>query len=409
MQGGDVGPESPVTGNLRADAVIRAGEGCAPFAYGHGEGSNLAPTASAQARPTEALVDEDIVFDASGSTDDRTPADQLEYAWDFGDGTSGAGQTVHHAYAEPGEYSATVTVTDEGGLSDTATVSITVTGAPDLVISDLTTVNNTGGGGGGKPRAGDKVTIQATVENRGSAEAAASEVGFALDGQPMAGSPVATGALGAGDSATVTLTWDTRGVKGDHQLRAVADAGEDVVESLEGNNGATLDVSVRGNKVTNGDFEQEDDAGTAPEGWTASSQGAGTTEWSEDGGADGSRGASITGNGGSAVLQGVPTWTSDPIDVTAGEILDLRVTVSTDGVSSAPGVGLTYLGAAGQVLDTVRLISVPLATDGLATLEESVTLPPGVVRVRVVLFGFSATDLRTAGTVTFDDVGLYGP
>jgi hypothetical protein len=28
--------------------------------------------------------------------------------------------------------------------------------------------------------------------------------------------------------------------------------------------------------------------------------------------------------------------------------------------------------------------------------------------VRVVLFGFAPTDLRTAGTVIFDDVGLYG-
>jgi hypothetical protein len=109
------------------------------------------------------------------------------------------------------------------------------------------------------------------------------------------------------------------------------------------------------------------------------------------------------------VLQGVPTWTSDPIEVTPGEALDLRVSVRTDGVSSAPGVGLAYLGAAGDLLDTVRLIKVPLVTDGLATREKSVTLPPGVVKVRVVLFGFAATDLRTAGTVTFDDVGLFGP
>jgi hypothetical protein len=32
-----------------------------------------------------------------------------------------------------------------------------------------------------------------------------------------------------------------------------------------------------------------------------------------------------------------------------------------------------------------------------------------VAEVRVVLFGFSPADLRTAGTVTFDDVGLHGP
>jgi hypothetical protein len=38
-----------------------------------------------------------------------------------------------------------------------------------------------------------------------------------------------------------------------------------------------------------------------------------------------------------------------------------------------------------------------------------VTLPPGVAQVRVILLGFAATDTRTSGTVTFDDVGLYGP
>ena len=78
-------------------------------------------------------------------------------------------------------------------------------------------------------------------------------------------------------------------------------------------------------------------------------------------------------------------------------------------MSSAPGVGLAYLGAAGELLQTVRLIEVPLATQGFSTLEQSVTLPPGVAQVRVVLFGFAPTDTRTTGTVTFDDVGLFGP
>ncbi len=117
----------------------------------------------------------------------------------------------------------------------------------------------------------------------------------------------------------------------------------------------------------------------------------------------------ISGTGASTVLAGVPTWTSDPIDVSPGELLELRVTFSAEGMSSAPGVGLAYLGPAGELLYTVRLLDVPLATEGFATLEQTVTLPPGAVEVRVVLFGFTPGDLRTAGTVTFDDVGLYGP
>jgi hypothetical protein len=95
--------------------------------------------------------------------------------------------------------------------------------------------------------------------------------------------------------------------------------------------------------------------------------------------------------------------------VKPGEVLDLRVLASVQGMSSAPGAGLAYLGGTGKVLDTVRLLEIPLVTEGFSTLEKSVTVPKGVAEVRIVLFGFAPGDLRTAGTVTFDDVGLYGP
>jgi hypothetical protein len=36
-----------------------------------------------------------------------------------------------------------------------------------------------------------------------------------------------------------------------------------------------------------------------------------------------------------------------------------------------------------------------------------VTIPLGVAQARVVLFGFAPTDTATAGTVTFDDVGVF--
>jgi len=72
-----------------------------------------------------------------------------------------------------------------------------------------------------------------------------------------------------------------------------------------------------------------------------------------------------------------------------------------------PAIGLAYLGAAGEVLETVRVLTAPLSTDGFATLQESVTIPAGVAEVRVVLIGFGATDTNTSGKVIFDDVGLY--
>jgi hypothetical protein len=64
------------------------------------------------------------------------------------------------------------------------------------------------------------------------------------------------------------------------------------------------------------------------------------------------------------------------------------------------------LGLAG--VPKARALTVPLATDGFATLERAVTFPAGVAEVRVVLRGFAPTDTRTSGSVTFDDVGLYG-
>jgi PKD repeat protein len=373
----------------------------------------------------DARVGEDVIFDGSASTDDRQTAADLTYAWDFGDGDSDTGQTVHHAFDAAGSYTAKLTVTDGDGARSTDTIVITVTGSTpmaDLVVQSISTVQGTGSGGtNGKPKEGDKVRIHAVIENVGDAAADATTTAFTLDGAALPGSPVATAAIPAGGTVAVDLLWDTRGVKDDHEIRAQADAGGTVTESVEDNNGATLQVTVRGNKVENGSFEQQASAGSgsggsggsatapAPQGWTGTSTQAGSTGYSSSGGADGSKAVTITGTRKSVVLGGIPTWTSSPIAVAPGEVLELQVSVSTDNVSSAPGIGLAYLGAAGELLQTVRLLDVPLVTDGFATLSKSVTLPPGVSQVRVVLFGFAATDTRTAGTVTFDDVGLYGP
>jgi hypothetical protein len=179
-----------------------------------------------------------------------------------------------------------------------------------------------------------------------------------------------------------------------------------IVESDETNNVASGTVEVRGNRVRNSSFEEADASGSAPDGWSGQDTAAGETAWSE-GGSDGERAVSITGTGGSAALSGLPTWTSEPIAVTAGEVLTLSARVNAAGASSAATVGLAYLGPAGEVLETVTTLSAPLTTDGFATLEETVTIPAGVTQVRVVLSAFAPTDLRTAGTVTFDEIGLY--
>ena len=141
--------------------------------------------------------------------------------------------------------------------------------------------------------------------------------------------------------------------------------------------------------------------------WSGSSTGAGSATWS-DGGSDGSKSAATSGNGGNAGASGSPSWTSDPIPVVPGEVLTLVASVESLGASSAASAGLVYLGAAGQVLNSVTVLTAPLTTSGFAKLEQVVTVPAGVAQVRVKLVGFAPTDLRTSGTVRFDEIGLFG-
>lgn len=67
-------------------------------------------------------------FDGSGSSDpDGTIAG---YGWNFGDGTTGTGATVNHTYATAGNYTVTLTVTDNAGATGQFAKPITVTAAP---------------------------------------------------------------------------------------------------------------------------------------------------------------------------------------------------------------------------------------------------------------------------------------
>jgi serine protease len=68
-------------------------------------------------------------FNGSGSRDDRGIN---SYAWNFGNGQTGSGAVVNHAYASGGTFTVSLTVRDTVGQTDIETRSVTVstTGAP---------------------------------------------------------------------------------------------------------------------------------------------------------------------------------------------------------------------------------------------------------------------------------------
>lgn len=304
--------------------------------------------------------------------------------------------TYHHRVA--GRFDTGAANAILGPWSNVVDIVVERPAQADLQVTDMSASSQ-------KARAGESVIISVEVTNAGNADATTTSTELTLaDGTSIG--MAETAALPAGESVTVDVPWDTRGIKDEQQLNATADAGAAIDEADETNNVGTLTVTVRGNKVTNGSFEQSTDDGTAPASWTGTSTDAGSTSYAE-GGSHGDRSVSITGTGRSAALSGVPSWTSEPIAVTAGEVLSLRASVRSDGLSSAPSVGLAYLGAAGELLSTVAVATAPLRTDGFTVLDELVTVPTGVSQVQVVLVGFTPTDLRTKGTVTFDDVGLF--
>jgi PKD repeat protein len=89
---------------------------------------NRPPTVEVGAAPRSGNAPLSVLFTAEGSDPDGNAG--LTYAWDFGDGGTATVRNPTHTYTAGGTYTAEVTVTDPGGLTGTATVSITVGNPP---------------------------------------------------------------------------------------------------------------------------------------------------------------------------------------------------------------------------------------------------------------------------------------
>jgi len=87
--------------------------------------ANQPPAAAFSFSPTNPSPSTWVRFDAGASSDgDGT---LVSYQWNFGDGSAAqTGQIVYHPFSSAGTYTVSLTVTDNGGASDTESQSITV-------------------------------------------------------------------------------------------------------------------------------------------------------------------------------------------------------------------------------------------------------------------------------------------
>jgi PKD repeat protein len=85
--------------------------------------ANMAPLAAASG-PVQAAAGQALRFDGRGSQD--RDGQIAGYAWNFGDGATAAGAVVTHTYASPGNYGLVLTVTDDGGLTDTTNYTVRI-------------------------------------------------------------------------------------------------------------------------------------------------------------------------------------------------------------------------------------------------------------------------------------------
>jgi len=88
--------------------------------------ANQPPTAVMTATPTSGPSPLTVTFDGSASSD--ADGSIVAWSWSFGDGQFNVGRTTAHMYPGPATYTASLTVTDNGGATSTTSTTIVVGG-----------------------------------------------------------------------------------------------------------------------------------------------------------------------------------------------------------------------------------------------------------------------------------------
>jgi len=103
---------------------------------------NRLPIPKAEATPTTAKTLDDMTFKGTMSKDEDGHV--LWFHWDFGDGATGFGDVVDHAYSDDGTYTVTLTVTDDDGAEASHSVQVVVTNRAPFAMAGTGQTTQTG-------------------------------------------------------------------------------------------------------------------------------------------------------------------------------------------------------------------------------------------------------------------------
>lgn len=203
--------------------------------------TNQPPVATLQTTTVSGVAPLTVQFDAASSTD--ADGQVMHWAWDFGDGNSAIGESTENTYTVAGDYTATLTVTDDDGATSQATAGISITTSASMVtVSGTVQVLASSAI---DSDVNDRFTTP--VSNNDFAAAQPVQVPTTLGGfanEPMTGPSGASGALFAtgdsGDFYRVNLTGN------ESILLSVAEASADLDLILWDDTQTMVDSSISG-------------------------------------------------------------------------------------------------------------------------------------------------------------------
>jgi hypothetical protein len=163
-----------------------------------GEPENAKPVAKASPGTSySGVVNVEILFD--GSTSNDSDGNITQWSWNFGDNSTGIGATIRHAYTQAGNYTVTLTVTDNDGATDIDTTTCIITQPNRQPTPPVIT----------GPTNGTRNTLYTYTVH--STDADNDSIRYTFDWGDALSAPESSGFLPSGANFSLNHSWETAG------------------------------------------------------------------------------------------------------------------------------------------------------------------------------------------------------